>query len=178
MLIIVGCMGFFVLLTYILVIGNITHSFDLENPDSYFKSPWWVGITQENAIMITVFQGIAAISLVYWIWWVYSHNFKEGPFCNQNIKNIVVYTFLLASLLWPFLAYPALKEYPKKTSTEKAILACIPLWISAIAMICGLAFTFESRAPILPTLSIVMASIVVVLFDGIGWSASLIYHNK
>ena len=173
MLIPSALLGLCVFLSYAAVIGNVGGAFPVSTQGrDYFSSPWWVGMPRHNAIAFTVMQLLAGAGAIVWLAWLLHARVERGPLASPLARQVVVYAFLLASLAWPFMAYPAIARRPSLTS---AVLACIPLWIAALSIIAALAFSFEARAPLLPMLGITLLSLVVVLVDGVGWSASCIF---
>ena len=158
-------------MSYAHVIFDIWGDFKLKENKSYLHSPYWLSIPYDTKILIIVFQVFALLGLAYWIFWTASNSFSHGPLQHKYTKYIVISVFMSSSILWPYMAY----NYVLQPTFVRSIGASIPLWVSALSVLAMLAFTFEARADWLSTLSVIFLAIVVVLFDGIGWSAQAIY---
>ena len=153
-------------ITYAIVLLNIMNHFPIEEKnESYFDSPYWVGISQSLVKCLTIFQIIAAIGYV--IWFV-NINYSV----SEKTKKIIIVAniiFFVSSIIWPFTAYYALKN----KSMKSALLSSLCLWIAAISMIILLVRTFtESNETAI--IGILLTSFVVVLIDGVGWTTSII----
>ena len=168
-------LGACVLVSYVVVIGNAFGGFALQEPSaSYFDSPWWAGMPPATARMLTVIQLPAGVGALVWYQWA----FGDDPVVSAHrhlprLRDLLVTTFLVASLLWAPLSYRALQF----KTLGSAVLPVASLAISAVCSILALAFTFETGPPPAPTLGILALSMVVVLVDGVGWSAALLYRT-
>lgn len=163
------------LASYVVVIGNVFGGFTLPGPSaSYFDSPWWVGVPPATARALTAIQLPAGLGAVLWYRWAFGDDAAVGAHRHlPRHRDWLVTTFLVASLLWAPLAYRALQLQTVGT----AALAVASLATSALCSVLALAFTFETAPPPLPTLSILALALVVVLVDGVGWSAALLYRT-
>lgn len=166
-LLFVMTLGIFLVISYAIILFNALGNYEIEGSGSYLDSPYWLTTPRDTRIMIIVFQLLAGVGYLYWILWTASKNDFTGPLQYRYTKFYVVTIFISSSALWPYFAY----KYLVRPTIYRSIYASVPLWISALSVILMLAFTFETHANLLPTLSILLLSVVVVLFDGIGWSA-------
>ena len=167
-----GISGAFVIGSYALVLADVAGVFTLPLPPTsgYLESHYWLGMPRDSIVGIIVLQLLAGIGFVVWSIWLSS---KEDYIIENSILStlanriVLVQVFLWASVAWPFATY----FYMLQRTLSRAILACVPLWIAALATILLIGGTFEARAPVLPTVSILLFGNVVVLADGVGWAA-------
>ena len=170
-----GLVGASVLTSYGMVLGNIGNIFPLENVDSYsyFTSPYWLGANSESIRALVVLQILAAFGYVVWVLWLTSTNtvITYGVLQSPFIRFVLIQSFLLSSLAWPFTAY----YFMRQQTLMRSIIACVPLWGAALSVIVLIGGTFEAKAPAVPTLGILALGTVVVLADGVGWCALALY---
>ena len=90
--------------------------------------------------------------------------------------DLLVLLFLFGSILWP-LSLLQNKLIENKT-IFKSLLSCFGLFIAAIAGILLQAGTFEANN-ISPStiISITLFNTTIILSDGIGWCARLLYQT-
>jgi branched-subunit amino acid transport protein AzlD len=143
--------------------------FDVMHTGSYFESPYWMGIPPRSAVAVTFLQPVAVAGYLMWVGWLHSEEPRALGMLTQNVAILLLRLFLLSSSIWPFFTFLSIKN---PQSVGMAILCCVPLWISAICIVLLVAFTFEAFAPPIPTLGILFLSQIVVMADGIGWSAA------
>lgn len=165
-----------VLVAYIVVLGNYGNHFPIPNAtSSYFDSPYWVGIRRNNAIAISVFQIFAAVGYALWFSELLFHPPSTGLLKSPIWKSVSLVLFLGPSSLWPYAAHQVVL-HPENVGY--AILASSCLWISSVGVVLMIAGTFENvdaRPPAI--IGILCLGTVVVLADGIGWSAAAIYRT-
>ena len=171
----ISLLGIAILFSYLLVFGNIGNTFNIDgNSYSYIDSPYWLGISKNNIYVIIGFQVLAAIGYIMWIIWLCTEtNYGTSILRFRWVRSLLVSSFLLSSALWPFSAY----YYLISPSLSRSLLCCSSLWISALSVILMLAGTFEADSPAYATIGILFLSTVVVLADGVGWSARCIQDS-
>ena len=167
--------GLAILISYVLVLGNALGTFPLDaHSGDYFSSPYWLGLPRSTGIALTVLQLMAACGYAVWLFWIASAPPLETSLLKtRTVRLFLTHTFLIASVLWPYAVYYFFQD----RSMARAIMACVPLWIASIAVILLVGGTFEAAAPPLPTLGILFLALVVVLVDGVGWSAACIKQS-
>lgn len=143
---------------------------------SYISSKYWLGIKETNVKICAVFQILALVGFMTFASWLnglWGEKPKKGLFTynNGNMGRILILVFLISSVFWA----PLTKRAFESKKLFPVILACIPLWIAAIAAIGLVAGAFENpNTPWVAFLGIVLFSIVIINLDGIGWSARFI----
>ena len=169
-----GITGALVLASYAVVLADVTGFFPLPKtftPTSgYIDSHYWLGMKSDSIIAIIVLQVLAGVGFVVWEIWLATHGdytFPNSILSTLAFRIILIQVFLWASFAWPFLTY----FYMHDQTLSRAILACVPLWIAALATIIMIGGTFEAQAPPHAILSILFFGLVVVLADGVGWAA-------
>ena len=171
----ISILGTGVIYSYTTILFNAFGQYSMEITQSnYFDSPYWLSIPQDTKYGLTVLQILAAFGYIYWVFWVASLENPMGPLKHRESKFIVVTFFVVSSSFWPYFSY----RYILSPTLRHAIYASIPLWIAAISVIAMVAFTFEAHANIFATLSILLLANIVVLADGIGWSAICIRESS
>lgn len=159
----------------------------------YMQSPWWVGLRADTAAALTVLQIAAGIGGVVWYTSFANQAIQtenegypppvNGPLWLHRVGDTVVTLFLASSATWAPLAHravvAAMDPSVSITAADKmyAIAACTPLWIAAVCVVALLAFTFEANPPPSAVYGLLALATVVVLVDGIGWSAVLIWRT-
>ena len=137
---------------------------------------YWLGLPRPTIIAISFLQGLAAIGYLVWFFWL----LQEGDRIQNSIlssrwnRTLLVSGFLLASVVWPYLAY---YHQLSPISTRRAVLASLPLWIAALCVILLIGGTFEAKAPAHATIGILFLGMIVVLADGVGWTAACIKQS-
>lgn len=165
--------GAAILISYVMVLMNACGGFELyEQSTSYIDSPYWLGADRGAIIAVVVFQALAAIGYVMWMVWMimYGAEITNSVLQTRTVRLLLIHGFLLASIAWPYTAY----FYMLSPSTGRAILTSVPLWVAAGCVIVLIGGTFEAGAPWYAVAGILMLGTVVVLADGVGWSAMAI----
>jgi hypothetical protein len=162
-----------VIAAYAVVLFDVTGLFPLptESGNGYLDSPYWLGMPRDAVIVVTVMQIFAAVGLVGWVAWLdgmSDYQLERSILSTLETRIALVQIFLWSSVAWPFLTYRFMTD---RANTTRAVTACVPLWIAAVAVLLMIGGTFEARAPALPTLAVMLAGNVVVLADGVGWAA-------
>lgn len=164
-----------VISSYIIVFGN--------EEDGYTTSRFWVGIPASTATSIIPLQLIAAIG--FFMFTVYALGIVApsptvGILSYQNgyVTTVLYAMFFIASTIWPFATLSYLNE--KKATSPSAVhllgVVC-PLLIAAISSILFTAGAFEADMHPVAVVGILLFSNVVVLADGVGWNAKLIWSH-
>ena len=167
-------LGAVVIISYIVVIANALGTFPLAvASSSYFESPYWVGISPSSAKALTSLQALGALGYIAWLAWIGGAPVKQGILASNTTLFAILLMILLAAAAWPFATYRALQS----PTALRAVLACVPLWITAIGTVLAIAGTFEANGPVYAQLGILAFGLVTILVDGIGWSAALIYRT-
>lgn len=160
-------LGLGVLLAYALVQGNAGNLFPHERAnDPYFESPYWVGIPKHVAMAVTGLQLLASIGYFAWTQWAFDATVHAAALTD---------TFLVASLAWPFVAYMHVRS---PQSLAWAIASCVPLVVAAFAVLGMIAAAFALRAPTVPTFGVLCLGVIVVLVDGVGWTAACLTETR
>jgi len=177
---------------YVLVLGNFTGDFAVpasaEHANAtgltrYMTSPYWFRVPVPTVSAIVALQLLAAIGYVVWFVWLLMGRpaatalpaDHPGTLLDGRVApTLLLHGFLVASVAWPFAAYWHQLE---PASVGRALAACLPLWVSAACVIGLIGGTFEAWAPPAPTLGILLLGLVVVLCDGVGWSALCLKHT-
>ena len=158
---------------YVIVLGNVGNYFPVPQYNTYFDSPYWLGMKRNNAITVTVFQLFAAAGYTIWFVYLLYDPPTTGLFKSPVWRVVGISTFLVPSAAWPYSAY-ALVLNP--SSVPLAILSSSLLWIASFGVILMIAATFENdNSHPLALAGILLLGTVVILADGIGWSAIAIY---
>ena len=168
--------GVALITSYGLVLANVGNNFPLDGSSgkSYVESPYWLGMQRDTIIGIVVMQVLAAIGYLIWFFWLINTDVSIGLLRYNWIKTLQIVVFLLSSVIWPYTAYIYML---KPTSVTRAIISSSFLWLASCSVIFMIGTTFEARAPVAPTLGILFLGNVVILADGIGWSALAIYNS-
>lgn len=164
-----------VISSYIIVFGN--------EEDSYTTSRFWVGIPAPTATSIIPLQLIAAIG--FFMFTVYALGLvAPSPtigilsYHNGYVTTVLYAMFFIASTVWPFATLSYLNE--QKTASPSVVYlfgAVCPLLIAAISSILFTAGAFEADMHPVAVVGILLFSNVVVLADGVGWNAKLIWSH-
>lgn len=170
-----GISGAFVLLSYAVVLADVVGMFPLPVSEyaptsGYLDSHYWLNMPRDTIVGIIVMQVLAGIGFVIWVFWLAGKEdyvIEDSLLSTLEVRITIIQVFLWASTAWPFFTH----YFMLQRTLARAILASIPLWIAATAIILLIGGTFEARAPALPTLSILFLGNVVVLADGVGWAA-------
>jgi hypothetical protein len=172
----VSLIGFGVLTSYFLVFGNVSNMFSLDDYGttySYITSPYWMGTSTNNVYSIIVFQLLAVVGYIVWLFWVCSEtNFETSLLRYRWSRALIMSLNLIGSVLWPYTTY----YYLLSPNLGRALLTCSTLWLSSVCVILMIAGTFEANAPPYATSGILILGTVVVLADGVGWASRCIQN--
>lgn len=153
--------------------------FVIKNDQSYFNSKFWLNIPSNNIIILLFFQILAAIGILVWYKNIKNTNISKGilsyELFNNKLYDILIFTFLIGSIFWA-LSLLQSKLIEEKT-LFKSLISCSGLFIAAISGILLQAGSFEANIPPHALLGIIFFNTVIVLNDGIGWSARLLYQT-
>jgi hypothetical protein len=165
-------LGMAIAFSYVLVFGNITNSFNFDGiVYSYVDSPYWLGTSKNNIYSLIVFQLFAALGYTLWLFWACTEtNYGTSILRFKWVRSLLIVLFLGSSVAWPYSAY----YYMLSPSLSRSLLTCSCLWISSIAVTLLVAGTFEADPPFYALVGILLLANVVVLADGVGWSARCI----
>jgi len=167
-------LGAAVLGSYVVVLGNVGDRFPLPparapaNATTYFDNPYWLGVPTDAAAGVTALQLAAAAGYVTWFVWLVTSPVDTGLLQGAGARVALLGGFLLGSTLWPYAAHAQLCH---PGSVGRALVSCLCLWVAAVCVILLIGGTFEARAPAAPTVGILLLGQVVVLADGVGWTA-------
>lgn len=158
----------------------ISYYIKFKGSDSYTTSKYWYGIKPNIVKFIIPIQLLSVIGGLYWVYQIRKNKPISGlltyKLFGESASEILITIFTVASLIWPW----TLPD-PKNIKLSKALLNTSALWIAATAAILAIAGTFEnSNSTEYQIVAIILFSITIVLIDGIGWSANLLYkaiHN-
>ena len=164
--------GVAVLFSYALVLADLWGAYPLPSSvdvsTSYFDSPYWLGLPKSTTIAVAFFHFLAVVGYVMWAYWIVQAKPIDNSILSARPTTIaIVEGFLVASILWPFVAY----YHIVRPSLASALAACVPLWIAAICVVLLVGGTFEAMAPPYAVVGILWLGTVVVLADGVGWCA-------
>lgn len=147
-----------------------------DEKQNYMNSRFWLGLSKNNILALVVFQLLALIGAVIFFTWINGYWGKPPSngllvYNNGNVAKCLIWSFLLASMFWSFLA-------KKSLVTNELIWVCLTvlvLCIAGISVIGLLAGAFENQdTPTLAFIGIIELASVVVLADAIGWNSLFI----
>jgi hypothetical protein len=161
--------------SYLFVLGNVGNYFPLpaSTASGYFDSPYWLGMKRENAIAVTALQFFAAAGYIAWVVDMAVRPPTSGLFSNPAWRVAALCLFLIPSALWPLASYNMVLT----PSVGTTLLSTTCLWVASIGVILMIAGTFENAdaSPWVIVGTLLLGN-VVVLADGVGWSALAIYN--
>ena len=166
-------LGIIVLILYFYV-------FSIKENQSYFKSKYWLGVSPNNIKVLLPLQILAGIGILIWYKHIRNTNPNKGilsyTVLNNPMHDILVFFFLVGSILWPLSLLQ--NQLIEKKTIVKSLRCCSGLFIAAISGILLQAGSFEADniSPI-ALLGITLFNTKVVLNDGIGWSARLLWQT-
>lgn len=136
----------------------------------YIDSGYWGGIVDPNAVRTVVaFQGLMVVALAYWLFWITTTPVPRGSLLDRSgFVAAALLAFWLGSIAWPPLTWRA------RALGASRWPPVLSLWLASAGVLALVAATFEAGAGALPTASILMIATVVVLADGVGWSAAFL----
>ena len=163
-----GILGSTIIGSYIVVFGNVGNAFPVpHNTGGYLESAYWHGVPRDTTTAILVFQIFAGLGFLAWLFWLVNAPSIDGPLQQAWVKSSLVGTFLIASIAWPYAAHAHIAS----PTMLRTLVVSSCLWVAAVAVLLMVAVTFEARAPAVPTVGILLLGNVVVLADGVGWTA-------
>lgn len=156
--------------------------------DAYTNSRFWIGISQDTAMVIWPLQLMAAAGFVVFVACLFMDARKRHgviadkgvlSYLNGGASVIIFSVFFLCSYYWPY----ATRDYLDGGSSSgwdmtRTSLSLVGAAISAMLMVAG---TFEAGMHPMAICGVLAFAMVVVLADGVGWNAKLIhshYHNQ
>jgi hypothetical protein len=174
-----GWVGGVVALSYALVLFDTAGFFPLPLPPvaGYLQSHYWLDLQADTVALIVFLQVLAAAGAIVWFIWLATtpdKDLQNTIFQSESNRIFIIQLFLWASALWPFAAH----SYMTDRNTTKAILACIPLWVAAVAVVLMIGGSFEAGCPPIPMLGVLFLGTVVVLCDAAGWAAACIKNAQ
>ena len=148
--------------------------------ESYSESRLWLGIQKDIPKLLVYLQLAAAVSFVVLTVFIIKEvnedlNWPKKGFWSYRLGIEAIYFFFYAgACVWPLATY----FYLENKSTFICVCTSLSLVVCAIACIFLVAGFFEaddiSAWIVYP---IIIFASVVVLADGIGWNARLIYQH-
>lgn len=169
--------GVAVLFNYAIVLFNAFGDFPLPSnvPQSvsYFESPYWLNLPRSSVTVIVAFQALAAVGYIMWYVSIVMERPTTGLLADMRWLVASTLLFLVPSAVWPFSAFYLLRN---TSSVTNAVASSACLWLAATGIMLMVGGTFEDKreSPI-ALLGILLTSLVVVIADGVGWSALAIY---
>ena len=176
LILITALLGTAVLSSYGLVLANVGDAFPLTDAPShltYNNSPYWLGMRREAIIAIIMLQVFAGVGFLMWFGWLAFDGAQRGILRTPTARVVLMSVFLGASIAWPYATYFHLS----RPSLSRAIGSAACLWLAALAIIVAIGGTFEADAPAYAVVGILLLGQVVVLADGVGWSAVVIWRQ-
>jgi len=136
----------------------------------YLGSGYWGGIVDPATIRaIVAFQGLMVLGLTYWLYWITITPAPPGSVLARPWFLATSFAaFWLGSIAWPLATWHA------RASGGSHWPPVLCLWLAAAGVLALAAGTFEADAGALPILAILAVANVVVLADGVGWSAAFL----
>lgn len=167
-------LGTSVLFSYAVVLFDAFSLFPVANASSgYLRSPYWIDLPASSTFALLIFQIFAAVGYVGWFVALLLDPPSRGLLAQTWALACANMLFLVPSIAWSFAAH----RYLRSAALGDALLASACLWLASTGMCLLLGGTFEDqRASPLPLVGILLTATVVVLADGVGWSAMAIYR--
>lgn len=164
--------GGLVALSYALVLFDVAGQFPLNLPatSGYTENHYWLGLPVDTVASLIPLQVFAAVGAVTWFVWLVTtpdKDLQNSILHSETNRLLIVQLFLWASIIWPFAAH----FYMLDRNTPRAVLACLPLWVAATAVVLMVGGSFEAGCPPIPMMGVLFLGMVVVLCDGAGWAA-------
>lgn len=168
-------------LAYVDVLFNRWGHYPLRDAStSYVRSPYWLGLPASTVLPLIVLQVGALVGYVVWLFWVSLAPPTRGLLARPGWRHGLVLGFLAASAAWPYATHPLVDALTKKErpALSTTLASCASLWTAAACVIGLVGGTFEAQyASPWPTLGILLLALVVVLVDGVGWSAVALFRT-
>ena len=146
---------------------------------SYATSRFWIGIPANTANAIMPLQIIAGIGFIVFTIRALGLSGSSPTvgilsYYNGFATTMIYAAFFIASTVWPF----ATRYYLDNKGTTMQLLGVVcPLIIAAVSSILLTAGAFEADMDYSAVIGVLVFSNVVVLADGIGWNAKLIWSH-
>ena len=107
------------------------------------------------------------VGIAYWLYWIATTPAPAGSLlAKQSFLALSFLAFWGGSIAWPLATWHA------RALDGSRWLPVLSLWLAATGVLALLVGTFQVDAGVLPSLAILLMSNVVVLVDGVGWSAA------
>ena len=153
---------------YAAVLFDAWGEYPVDARGNYLDSPYWVGMPTAAVYVTVVLQVAALVGYVAWLAYVAQHEVTR----RLLLANLL---FFVSSAAWPFAAYPFVRD--SSHSLRRALVASLPLWSAAAGVLLLVVHTFETQyASPVPYVGILAVALVVVLADGVGWTATAIFR--
>jgi hypothetical protein len=161
--------------SYAIVLANVGNAFPVSGSHSYLDSPYWLGLKRSNTTVLVGLQVLAVIGYIVWLVDLLSTPPTTGLLKSSWWQLVSMCTFLIPWAVWPYATYYALQN-PSNTSI--VLLPCACLWLASLGVILMIGGTFQNEsANPRSLLGILLLGLVVVLVDGVGWSAVAIQQS-
>ena len=175
LLLMTSILGATILGSYVVVFGNVGNAFPLPpavqtQHRGYFETIYWHGTPRDTTVGIFVLQLAAAAGFLTWFGWLVTAETLEGPLRHAWVRASLLGGFLVSSIAWPYAAH----AHVVSPTVGRAVGVSACLWVAALAVLLMVAVTFEARAPAAPTVGVLLLGNVVVLADGVGWTANVL----
>ena len=97
-------LGISIAVSYVFVFGNVTNAFQFDGiVHSYVDSPYWFGMSKNSVYSIIVFQGLAAIGYIMWLFWVCTEtNYGTSILRFRWVRSLLIVLLLGSSTLGLF----------------------------------------------------------------------------
>lgn len=164
-----------ILLSYAVVLFDAFGAYPLPEAGTtdYLGSPYWLGLPRSTTGSLLVLQVVAGVGFVAWQVSLLVARPETGLLATSRGLVLATLAFLLPSIAWPYAAHRLLLD---RTHLGWALGASGCLWAAAGGVCALVGGTFEdARASPVAVLGIVATGTVVVLCDGVGWSAVAIH---
>ena len=144
------------------------------------ESKYWLNISSNKILFLLILQILAIIGFI--IWFI---NIRITPpdkgilsynFLNNPMYDVLIFFILFGYILW--ILSLNLNDLIENKTIFKTLFCCIGLFIAAICGIIIQAGCFEAdNISLISLIGITIFNITIVLNNGIGWCARLIYQT-
>lgn len=166
---------YFSIILGILIIFSYIYVFSKIKSSNWLNHPLWLGISKNKVRLNTILIFLAAFSGLRIAYWGYEKKINNGllTYNKGNMFHYIVITFLLGSLLWPWMLH-----FRNNKNKIFDWFVCISLWIVAISTILLIAGVYENNnTPDDVFFSVLILGVVCVLMDGVGWTSRYFIQN-
>lgn len=147
----------------------------------YLDSRYWMGIPRKTTATILVLQICAAAGFItFFAFVIYNQSSDKGVVTKGILSRrqghttwIVLLVFYAVSFCWPFLT----KWYLKEMNNVAKWLTAVSLMLAAGCATLMVAGAFEAQMHPMAVLGVIMFATVVIIVDGIGWNAVMIFGH-